>query len=283
MQVWAKEIEGTFCDFMRSPKQTHLFQPMKQPQREFLHELAELWSFRSESLDAEPHRSVHITKRASSAQPANSLTDAAAQLRRPPVKAEEKAKLSQGPQANALYFTAVFGMDKEALHKQLSSLCTIPFDLYWTGEEDVLFVPRVDAGLTGTALYSKLTNLKESISFTPAITITGGVDLCHRDSSTGQVTWRQSWQTTGNQRQVNSNANGTVNRWSKPLNSALKTTNAFDALGGPVKDKRQDQPSGSSQQRFTTVGGGLYRPPAAVLVNPQGSPIVEDWEHDTLE
>ena len=55
-RAWCIEQEAVLASFIASGKATHLFPAMKQPQRTFIHEVAELWNIKAESLDAEPHR-----------------------------------------------------------------------------------------------------------------------------------------------------------------------------------------------------------------------------------
>ena len=141
--TWAKNIEQIFIEFIGSSRATHLFQPMKFPQRKFIHDLAEKFKLRSESLDEEPFRSVLIARKPESTAPKPSLSEAwVAQYKatHPVAVPVKKALVTQAPAApqppkqelNCLYLEACFGHDEQSLKEAIApTMQGMRFDVRW--------------------------------------------------------------------------------------------------------------------------------------------------------
>lgn len=149
--TWAKHIEQTFLEFVASSRATHLFSPMKYPQRKFIHEVAQKFKLRSESLDEEPFRSVLIAKKADSAAPKPSLSEAWVSTFKQsgastPTLPAKRTLLTQPqkpvaptqptpparPDVNSLYLEACFGYDAESLKEVIRpAMSGLDFELHW--------------------------------------------------------------------------------------------------------------------------------------------------------
>ena len=149
--VWCRNIEAIFLDFMKTThRATHLFNAMKYPQRKFVHEMAEKFKLRSESLDEEPFRSVLIARKADSATPKPLLSEAWLQqykLAHPAVSSQPKKTLAtpsaaapapaapvQRPkqELNCLYLESCFGYDEQILKEAIApSMQSMPFSVRW--------------------------------------------------------------------------------------------------------------------------------------------------------
>lgn len=160
--TWAKGIEQSFTDLLSSNRATHLFPPMKYPQRKFIHDIAQKYKLRSESLDEEPFRSVLIAKKAESDVPTPSLSDAwistfkqarsatpsqapkrtiLTQVKSAPLNTSLSAAaaasttatpLPSRPDVNCLYLEACFGHDEESLRDIIRPCAQgLPFELLW--------------------------------------------------------------------------------------------------------------------------------------------------------
>lgn len=152
----AKHIEQTFIEFFNSSRATHLFSPMKYPQRKFIHEIATKFKMRSESLDEEPFRSVLISKKADSALPKPSLSEAWVSTFKSsgtttPTLTAKRTLLTQPqkvapptaasapparPDVNSLYLEACFGYDAESLQDIIRpAMSGLDFELHWVVSE----------------------------------------------------------------------------------------------------------------------------------------------------
>lgn len=144
--AWAKQIEQVLTDLLTSTRTTHMFPAMKQPQRQFVHDVAENYHLRAESLDEEPFRSVLVTKKGDSAAPRPSLTEAwAAQYRAEHAPAGKRTLASTTLTAstvpavpppkqelNSLYIEQCFGYDEQSLKEVLTPfLQGLYFELKW--------------------------------------------------------------------------------------------------------------------------------------------------------
>lgn len=133
--TWCRGIEQVFLDFIKSTRATHMFPAMKHPQRKFVHEVAEKFKLRSESLDEEPFRSVLVARKAESAAPKPSLTEAWLAHVKPnhssTTAGPKRALVTQTPpplaaapsapkqEINALYLEQCFGYDEQSLKEAL--------------------------------------------------------------------------------------------------------------------------------------------------------------------
>lgn len=142
--AWAKNIEQIITEFIGSPRATHLFQPMKYLQRKFVHDLAEKFKLRSESLDEEPFRSVLIARKPESAAPKPSLSEAWLanyKASHPTISSGGKKAASAHPAAapqvskqelNCLYLEACFGYDEQSLKEAIApAMGGAFFDVRW--------------------------------------------------------------------------------------------------------------------------------------------------------
>lgn len=155
---WAKHIEQTFNEFVASSRATHLFSPMKYPQRKFIHEVAQKYKLRSESLDEEPFRSVLISKKSDSAAPKPSLNDAWISTFKQsgtttPTLPAKRTLLTQAqkpapvpqpttparPDVNSLYLEACFGYDAESLRDLIRpAMSGLDFELHWVVSRTII-------------------------------------------------------------------------------------------------------------------------------------------------
>ncbi|MCO5552200.1 hypothetical protein L7F22_005712 [Adiantum nelumboides] len=73
---YADEVESTLIDFIRSSRHGLILPPANRGQRQFTHELADAFKLVSESVDAEPRRSVSVRRRQESKVPHPLLSEA---------------------------------------------------------------------------------------------------------------------------------------------------------------------------------------------------------------
>jgi transcriptional repressor NF-X1 len=308
--TWAKHIEQTFTEFMNSSRATHLFSPMKYPQRKFIHEIAQKFKLRSESLDEEPFRSVMLSKKQDSCTPKPTLSEAWLEKYKqsgttaPTLLPAKRTLLTQQPQksatavaqasvpsparqdVNCLYLEACFGYDAQTLQDTIRpSMSGLDFQLLWVNDEDVVCLVKAPQ-LSSSDLTLKLrllrTTLRHKISNCRAI------DTAYYDSSSSSVTYReQSWTSVSGTRTP---APSSASYTSTP---ALDASNAFSklSLGGERGNGTRTPASASMSASSSTAGrggsdnvisSGLYRPPRAVVVNPkQQDPdesVADNWE-----
>lgn len=157
---FAEEVESTLIDFIRSSRHGLILPPANRAQRQFTHELADAFKLVSESVDAEPRRSVSIRRKQESKVPHPLLSEAhrtyraesghgsaLGQLRRsnPSSAAPSSedglaiARENRFP-LNAVLLEGVFGHDEPSLRAILQPLLRTAgtLQLRWVGDEDVL-------------------------------------------------------------------------------------------------------------------------------------------------
>ena len=213
--LWASEQEKALRAFAADPDQKrYRFKPMKNPQRAFLHALAEDFGFDSESMDPEPHRHVAIFKTPRFVMaPMKTLAECARiqQIQRTQAAAfasttvpEQKAKASNaiGEQFNAFLITKTrFGLTIEevraAIIPTLSSASPpLQLDIAFLPSEEVVLQPPsvLRRSQQQTTAWRPITpNLKEGaerlMALKPALakvvsgTGLGQLQLCHVDES----------------------------------------------------------------------------------------------------
>lgn len=116
---------------------------MKYPQRKFIHDLAEKFKLRSESLDEEPFRSVLIARKLETAAPKPSLSEAwlsQYKATHPVLPAARKTLVTQAPvvpqppkqELNCIYLEACFGYDEQSLKEAIApTMQGMRFDVRW--------------------------------------------------------------------------------------------------------------------------------------------------------
>lgn len=122
---WCIQIEDIFQRLARGEieRDTFRFSPMKSIQRKFIHELASVYKLFSQSQDPEPHRSVFVMRKDTSALPKMNLADTACMTQ----KAKEKDVTQKGEtqleQPNAIIIKDVFfGVQETSLLECLQPL-----------------------------------------------------------------------------------------------------------------------------------------------------------------
>ncbi|CAO1629081.1 unnamed protein product [Parajaminaea phylloscopi] len=170
---FASDLEQTLSDFIRSPRHSVILASASRSQRKFSHELAEAFGLVSESLDAEPKRSVQIRRTGEARVPRILPSEMYARA-----KKEHEAGLASvktGPRLtslrangsasaapaalNALIIEGLFGVDEATLRELLTEsaasslpgapvaaastapLRLVAFTLKWAGDETVLVLP----------------------------------------------------------------------------------------------------------------------------------------------
>merc|ERR1712093_81542 len=314
--TWCKGIEQLLLDFIKSPRATHMFPAMKMPQRKFVHEVAEKFKLRSESLDEEPFRSVLVARKSDSAAPKPSITEAWLAHVKPnhtaASAAPKRALVVQNPapavsstpkqEINALYLEQCFGYDEQTLKEALAPYMQgMYFRLRWMTDEDVLCIPRTSS-LPPSELTLKLrlirNNLRNKISSCKS------VSTAYFDAATSSITYReQSWAsgptsvtpqtqsaTTSNAVPTSSTAS-TGNRWA---NSRLaSTTTALGAVSLDSSDMsrvRSSSPPASRPNKPAAAAAARmpsFTPQPHAGVAPQSpapatdkADVAEDWEDD---
>ena len=287
--AWGKSIEQIFIDFEGSSKATYMFPAMKHPQRRYVHEVAEKFKMRSESLDEEPFRSVLVARKAESTVPKPLLSGVWAQqykINHPTIVPGKKAILTQAAppapmpskqEVNSLYLEACFGYDEEALREVLAPyMLGMAFKLHWTSDEDVACVPK--STLSPSELTLKLRLIRNSVR--NKITSCKAVDAAYFEIATEAITFRDHQWTS-----VSSSSAAPPNPWTQRT-SILNDRNPFSteaslSINNAQGSSRQvgpalTQPSGD----IGIVANGLHRPPSAVIV--AGHADLEDNWDDKL-
>lgn len=259
-----------------------MFPAMKQPQRKFVHEVAEKFKLRSESLDEEPFRSVLVARKSDSAAPKPSLSEAWVQQYKSSTSSAQAAKkqslvtqpasaVTPSPQLqqrkqeiNALYLEACFGYDEQSLKEVIAPFMQgMYFTLRWINDEDVICVPR--STLSPSELTLKLRLVRNSIRH--KIPSCKAVDAAYFDTAAETVTHRdRQWTSV-------SSTNGVT---APPASRWTALSSASSSL---APSRQSSRPASPSPRDVDIVGnGGLNRPPAAVVVNGSNAPVAENWE-----
>ncbi|KAL7006016.1 FKBP12-associated protein [Cystobasidiomycetes sp. EMM_F5] len=301
--AWAKQIEQVLTDLLTSTRTTHMFPAMKQPQRQFVHDVAENYHLRAESLDEEPFRSVLVTKKGDSAAPRPSLTEAwAAQYRAEHAPAGKRTLASTTLTAstvpavpppkqelNSLYIEQCFGYDEQSLKEVLTPfLQGLYFELKWLNDEDVLCIPRLS--LTSSERTLKIRLLRNAMR--GRIQSCKSVEAALYDAESNAVTHREkSWSSVP---ATSTNATSVANRWlSGSTPSGL--SNSFASLSTSDNSKhlhprltsRPASPASltgsvGSSREVEVLTNGLHRPPSAVIISDarHSGPVAENWDDE---
>lgn len=121
-KIWCSTIEQDFRTFVASPDKIKNFKAMKADLRKFVHEMAETYKMRSESMDEEPKRSVQLIKTEHTAMPPKSLAQASATKSTTTKVNAESAEKRRGQAYNAMVLVALtFGITKDELLEGLES------------------------------------------------------------------------------------------------------------------------------------------------------------------
>lgn len=127
-------MEASLIEFVRGDKPALHLPIMKHPQRQFTHELAELFDLRSESLDEEPRRSVIVHRQSNSGIPTPTLAEAASKRSTANVLTFTSLRkpIAERTPNNALLLEGVLGYDEEMLRDILRPLLRgLVFGVRW--------------------------------------------------------------------------------------------------------------------------------------------------------
>ncbi len=155
-RTWAESIEQAFRSFCVSTSPRYAFPPMKQDQRQFIHELAVAYNLGHEAQDPEPYRNVVLRKTLQSVVPIDSLSDAFDNYKRS-LRGLSTHSLQTARRARKAYncfvlVTVRIGILVEDIYAAIDPLTRdskFGLDVQWIAEEDVLLVPTL---LTTTTL-----------------------------------------------------------------------------------------------------------------------------------
>ncbi|CAG8474019.1 1703_t:CDS:2 [Diversispora eburnea] len=201
---WAKNIENTLTEFIKSVKPTLNFSPMKSSHRHFIHGLCVHYRLTSESVDVEPYRSIIVKKKSDSTIPPILLSQTYAKYGKmgnqslanvsssSSITTPEQSIRKPKQPVNALYLVELNkGLTKEELQKNLDSLLgKIACQTKWINDEDVIIIPFVGSMQMNDleALLMKLKLSAKDILISKGIV--GNAELCWVNSKY-EVTWRE--------------------------------------------------------------------------------------------
>ncbi|GAA5899971.1 hypothetical protein JCM5296_001929 [Sporobolomyces johnsonii] len=254
--AWCTGIESQLVEFVKGEKPTFHFPSMKRPQRQFTHELAELFQLRSQSLDEEPHRSVLVQRQSNSAIPTPTLADALAAQRQSSsatlnLGSLRKALPERKPN-NSLYLEGVLGYDEETLSDILRPhMRGMKFSLTWVTDEDVLVTFEQSSPDHETKLASITSALRHVISDTGFCVGAESVVL----ADDGRIV-RGSWTPVASTSTWRPNG-------SKAAPLPLQTANSFASLGGISPPKASQAPVHNAWGSL--IGAANAKPPRAVV------------------
>ncbi|KAE8228705.1 hypothetical protein CF326_g6355 [Tilletia indica] len=163
-RAFGDEVERALSEFVTSSRNGMILPAAKREHRKFTHELAAVYKLASESVDAEPKRSVSIRRLQGSRIPSpllsevwsNALSDAApasatsSKLSTAPIDRNRPTSTSSGGASavgnlplNAIILEHVFGHSAASLREHLETLPggllnSVPFTLRWVSDENVL-------------------------------------------------------------------------------------------------------------------------------------------------
>lgn len=162
-KIWCTSIEREFRLFVQSDEKIKNFKPMKRDLRKFIHEMAEVYQMKSESMDEEPKRSVQLLKTVHTDTPAKTLSLSATTVKSSAAAAtpvlEQLEKQRRGQAFNALVLVALqFGLTKDELETHLlppltSSSATLlkEFEIEVTRDGDYAFLKPIVSTTTTPA------------------------------------------------------------------------------------------------------------------------------------
>lgn len=243
---FATTIEAKFRTFAESQTSKRLaFQPMRSPQRAFLHILAADFGFESESQDPEPYRSVIIFKGSNfNVVPRKTIADyLAAKPSAPPTAMPVSIQQLRKPRKdahNAIVLKGIrVGLLSADLEKELEPVLKdsqLRFNMQWTGDEEVVLEPKTSS-LAAEQIELELTELSPKLKRLVAQKgLAESADLCSVDRN-GQILGRQ-----GNQWSMVASSKGAPA--TKLVQTGFNMKNGFSIFGG-------DGAAGPSNQRST--------------------------------
>lgn len=207
---------------------------------------------------AEPHRSVRITRKLTSASPRPLLSEAfAAQSKKTTGLTlgaiRPKGAVAQLPM-NAVYLESVLGHDEGSLRDLLAGrLAGMSFDLRWVTEEDVVVTPLlpVTAAAAASDADAKLRSMRTSIrSLQASSPFCAAVELARVDDL-GRLERRETWTPVGP-------SDRNMNRWNHK-DGSLSVSNAFSALSVDGQKPKAPAPPANAWAQGGVVGGGFNR------------------------
>lgn len=268
---FATTVEAKFRIFADTPTSKRLaFQPMRSPQRAFLHILAADFGFESESQDPEPYRSVIIFKGSNfTAVPRKTIADfLAAKPSAPPTAMPVSIQQLRKPRKdahNAIVLKRIrVGLLSIDLEKELEPVLKdsqLRFNMQWTGDEEVVLEPKTSSFAT-EQIELELTELSPKLKRLVAQKgLAESVELCSVDRN-GQILGRH-----GNQWSMV--ASSKAAQASKVVQTGFNTKNGFSIFGG-------DGGAGPSNQRSTESLKKKFA--LERKKEKEREEVVEDWE-----
>lgn len=270
---FATTVEAKFRTFAETPTSKRLaFQPMRSPQRAFLHILAADFGFESESQDPEPYRSVIIFKGSNfTAVPRKTIADfLAAKPSAPPTAMPVSIQQLRKPRKdahNAIVLKRIrVGLLSIDLEKELEPILKdsqLRFNMQWTGDEEVVLEPKTSSFAT-EQIELELTELSPKLKRLVAQKgLAESVELCSVDRN-GQVLGRH-----GNQWSMVASSKAAPA--SKIVQTGFNTKNGFSIFGG-------DGGAGPSTQRSTDNLKKKLALEKKKEREREKEVVVEDWE-----
>lgn len=269
---FATTVEAKFRTFAETPTSKRLaFQPMRSPQRAFLHILAADFGFESESQDPEPYRSVIIFKGSNfTAVPRKTIADflatkSSAPLTTMPVSIQQLRKPRKDAH-NAIVLKGIrVGLLSTDLEKELEPVLKdsqLRFNMQWTGDEEVVLEPK-PSSLGTEQIELELTELSPKLKRLVAQKgLAENAELCSIDKN-GQILGRQGSQWS----MVASNKGAPA---TKLIQTGFNTKNGFSIFG--------DGGAGPSNQRSTESLRKKLVLEKKKEKEREKKEVVEDWE-----
>ena len=173
--------------------------------------------------------------------------------------------------ANGLYLSAVFGHDATSLRSAITpDMQHLPFDLLWRNDEDVIVT--LSSTLPANQLENKIRTIRSVLAKQGELQA-NSIELCHVDAD-NNVSWRDEWKKAAR--------SGTATpRWGAEKATSISSGNAFESLGPMPSPSTTPAAAEQSRTTFSVLGGGLNRPPTAVVMPDGGvdrSQVVDNWE-----
>jgi transcriptional repressor NF-X1 len=214
-KIWCTTIEETMRSFCADPAaKAKMFKPMRVELRQFVHELAEVYGLRSESLDEEPHRAVQISKTSGTFVPLTKLAHAV------PASASALEQMKRPTQAyNAfVLLTLQFGLTSSELMEALKVESKLAFDCHFTPDsENAYLLPteKSKAGMSPEQVEVELARLKPRFrQIVSKRELAGLLELCWLNKD-GIMSYREG----SRKKQI-----------VRPVTAVTETGNTFSAL-----------------------------------------------------
>ncbi|GAA5878773.1 hypothetical protein JCM8547_007192 [Rhodosporidiobolus lusitaniae] len=272
---WAEEIERQLTEFVKGGEKASLhFPAMKREQRQFVHELCELFEVRSEAVDPEPRRSIIAHRTPNMSIPSPTLSEALAASKKVSSATLNLGSLRRAlPEKqlnNALYFEGVLGYDEEMLREILvPQMRGLSFQLTWVTDEDVLCSFDSAASTPPVELDTKLGSIASSLR-----SVISNTGFCVSVESVfltdeGRVV-RGGWTPVGGSASMSASSaapSGGYQRDFRPP-APLRTANAFAFLaagGGVTAPVRPATVPRNAWASGSLIGTAQHKPPRAVV------------------